>query len=830
MTMGTPDPVEMTTKLPSWVPRFSLVVPTYNVAAYIDAFFESVFAQTSKTQRFEVIIVDDGSTDNSGQIALAWAQRYPDQIRYIRQDKHGLSQARNTGLQAARGAWVSFPDPDDFLDLDYFRVMLEQTVVPHDNPLLMIVSKLLPYLEATGTSVDNHPLDYRFKDGLRYVDTSNMEDFIHLSSASCWFNRGTLMQHKLRFNSRVQPVFEDGHLVTKLIMLSPQCTIAVVPDAVYHYRKRADASSLVMGAKTTKGFYLDTVEYGYLDLMLFAKAKLGHVPAFVQRVCLYELQSRIKYLIGDDTRIDVLNAAEKTRFIALLECIFNDISLEIIQDFQIGRFDNQQRIALIARFKSAQAISPLLYAESFDARTGLARFSYYTGATQIPDVRLICDGQPLKLTSRSTQWTDFAGAPFLGQHRFYVRIPKTGVVRCQMGETDMQVRRIRWTLTEPLTYDGLAQFMRMAPTKGLSAEQRALRHKLEGGADTYAGSWLLMGTAMLAGADAPAVYRYLADAHKGQAIWFVLSVLSPDWGRLMAAGVRLLPYGSEAHAHALVQADMLITSCPDVAHHWPAGQVTYAGLGGVRIVVLPQHTTPPKTGIDYLCVPSLQVAEVLTGPDHVPRWFRDEILLTGYPRHEAITSVRPQAKTVLIVPDWMVDICREAGQNPYATGALNPTDIAQYRSFWEAFLQDDLLKQVLRDHKLKLRILGGWVLGQTHSQVEVMVPGEGPEVMRDAVARAGMVITDRLDVACDAAYQKRGSVLCRKTSDLPLPPQIALAQTVADVVTHIVTHYGPRQDDAKPTDFAPYFPQDDMVACARLVAALAKIDAVPDAV
>src|SRR5690554_6930860 len=92
--------------------KVSLIVPTYNVEPYIQEFLASVTSQTTGLRNLEVIIVDDGSTDRSGEIAQAWARRYPNTIRYIRQENKGLSGARNTGLNHATGDWVSFPDPD----------------------------------------------------------------------------------------------------------------------------------------------------------------------------------------------------------------------------------------------------------------------------------------------------------------------------------------------------------------------------------------------------------------------------------------------------------------------------------------------------------------------------------------------------------------------------------------------------------------------------------------------------------------------------------------------------------------------------------------------
>jgi glycosyltransferase involved in cell wall biosynthesis len=85
----------------------SVVVPTYNMARYLDDALESVFAQTRLPQ--EVIVVDDGSADETPVIV----QRWRDRIRYVRQEHAGVSAARNAGIRESSGAYIAFLDADD---------------------------------------------------------------------------------------------------------------------------------------------------------------------------------------------------------------------------------------------------------------------------------------------------------------------------------------------------------------------------------------------------------------------------------------------------------------------------------------------------------------------------------------------------------------------------------------------------------------------------------------------------------------------------------------------------------------------------------------------
>lgn len=97
--------------------RLSVVIPVYNVAEYLRACVTSVLTQ--EYQDYEVILVDDGSTDGlSGELCDVIAAEYPERIRVIHQENRGLGGARNTGLENARGEYLLFLDSDDTLTPD----------------------------------------------------------------------------------------------------------------------------------------------------------------------------------------------------------------------------------------------------------------------------------------------------------------------------------------------------------------------------------------------------------------------------------------------------------------------------------------------------------------------------------------------------------------------------------------------------------------------------------------------------------------------------------------------------------------------------------------
>lgn len=100
-------------------PKVSVIIPTYNRAHCVGEAIESVLSQTFRD--FELIVVDDGSTDNTQEVL----SKYGSAIRVIRQENSGVSAARNTGIKASRGEWVAFLDSDDLWEPEKLMVQME---------------------------------------------------------------------------------------------------------------------------------------------------------------------------------------------------------------------------------------------------------------------------------------------------------------------------------------------------------------------------------------------------------------------------------------------------------------------------------------------------------------------------------------------------------------------------------------------------------------------------------------------------------------------------------------------------------------------------------
>ncbi len=103
-------------------PLVSIIVPVYNAEKYLDACVNSVLSQTYS--QFEIVLVNDGSNDNSAQICKAFARNHPN-IVLINQENQGVSAARNAGMKQAKGQYITFLDADDTLPENALKALVE---------------------------------------------------------------------------------------------------------------------------------------------------------------------------------------------------------------------------------------------------------------------------------------------------------------------------------------------------------------------------------------------------------------------------------------------------------------------------------------------------------------------------------------------------------------------------------------------------------------------------------------------------------------------------------------------------------------------------------
>lgn len=127
----------------------SIIISVYNVEKYLEECLYSIFNQTYNN--IEIILVNDGSTDNSLNIINKYREKYSN-IVYIEQENKGLSEARNLGLRVAKGDYILYIDSDDYIDLNMLQLMIDK--IKKDNSDMVIIGHTEFYDDINGKDVN----------------------------------------------------------------------------------------------------------------------------------------------------------------------------------------------------------------------------------------------------------------------------------------------------------------------------------------------------------------------------------------------------------------------------------------------------------------------------------------------------------------------------------------------------------------------------------------------------------------------------------------------------------------------------------------------------
>lgn len=212
-------------------PMFSVIVPIYNVQRFLPLCIKSLTNQTFED--FEIICVNDGSTDGSRALLEQYAQADA-RITLINQENRGLGGARNTGVRAAKGDYLVFVDSDDWLALDALQKMSESV---KQNEADMYMFELSEFVDQT---MQLKPYDYlkRFA-GFEICNIKDIADRMFIAPSVCnkFYRRDFWLNNKLFFEEKVY--FEDIPVHTKSMILAQK--IAFCRHNLYYYRIRANS-------------------------------------------------------------------------------------------------------------------------------------------------------------------------------------------------------------------------------------------------------------------------------------------------------------------------------------------------------------------------------------------------------------------------------------------------------------------------------------------------------------------------------------------------------------------------------------------------------------
>ena len=224
--------------------KITIIVPVYNVEHYLDKCLDSLINQTYKN--LEIIVINDGSIDNSGIICQEYAQK-DNRIIYIEKENGGQSEARNMGLDRMTGSYVTFVDSDDWIELDYVEILYKkiteyQADIAVGNYYSFNETEGMYYFHIFGDSYHEKVYD-NVSIFENLYESQEMKSFALISVWGKLY-KADLVKH-LRFD--IGKLGEDGYLNQKIYLLAEKTIY--LNKGLYAYRQREGSSSRIWTEK-----------------------------------------------------------------------------------------------------------------------------------------------------------------------------------------------------------------------------------------------------------------------------------------------------------------------------------------------------------------------------------------------------------------------------------------------------------------------------------------------------------------------------------------------------------------------------------------------------
>ena len=404
-------------------PVITAISAVYNVAEYLPAYLASLDAQGAASDRVEVLLVSDGSPDESEQLIEAWLSTTSVRARLLRKENGGAGSARNLGLDHATGDWVSFPDPDDVLAPGYFRHLLDAADQAERDDAHIVAAKVLQFGEDPARAVDNHLLGYRYRGERRVVELEDHPTYFHAHVSSGLYRRAIVEEHGIRFDPRLRVAFDDATFAAEYALTFDRPRMLVAPEAHYLYRRRVDGSSLVgtMWSKPAK--YTEVPRYGYLRLLESRPV----APLWLQSLVMYDMEWFFREYLNPDSPNRRIDADTSAQFLSLLDAILERFDVDMLAAFPLHPIESEVRVALAVRKTGVLPWNEGVVRMAADGRAANVTFF---AASADDAVTVTQDARPVEPTRERRRPIEFYGEVFCERVTLEVPTDASIVIRC----------------------------------------------------------------------------------------------------------------------------------------------------------------------------------------------------------------------------------------------------------------------------------------------------------------------------------------------------------------------------------------------------------------
>lgn len=236
--------------------KISIIVPVYNVEKYIDKCLSSLYDQQLGKDKYEIIVVNDGTPDNSIEVVNKYIQCY-NNIRLVNQNNSGVSFARNVGIKNATGDFVIFVDPDDWIFANSLDILYDFLINNGDVEVL--------FLRSFSSNGKNEKYPWvNWLDENKYYTGKQVYDLGYLRGSVCGgvYKRSFLISNEIEFPLKIRNGEDSIFIILVMMYVKKMAFLNTKLYSVYERENSASRSldlERIYGFKTNIDYLLDVL-------------------------------------------------------------------------------------------------------------------------------------------------------------------------------------------------------------------------------------------------------------------------------------------------------------------------------------------------------------------------------------------------------------------------------------------------------------------------------------------------------------------------------------------------------------------------------------------
>lgn len=685
---------------------FSIVTANYNNSIFLEEFVESVTADFKENRDLlEVIIVDDGSTDDSRHELMRLREKYPEQIKvFFNKENKGVAYSRNKGLTYATKEWVCFFDVDDFVSDLFFR-NLDEWIENKDKNLALIFLKVIEYYE--NGSKKEHPLNYRFNDSNveSPVKIRNYQEITQSSTTSI-FRRDLIRSSNLLFDERIKVFFEDGKFELEYMLNNPEKFCGYFANGHYCYRKKMGPSSLSFNSWACKERYSTDLQYALEILDTYKSTE------YVKRKLFYELFWFVKYSINKPIRQYV----DPKLIDELFAKFYSSVQPLLFNSYNKCGYWHFYKVGLLGRYKKTRPYHNFLYIDDVNSKTGVITARSYSFFKDEECVQILQkNGSKIEVKLKKRVENQL-----FENHFVYANIYEINLKRIANRKEDLKSIEIQFISNGKaanIDAGGVRQYKYKASdiiknhtnkrygNKTIVNKCKRFFYSLLARFLKLKDAWLFMDRDVWADDSAEVLFKWVSKNHREINAIFAVNKDTPEYIRLKRMGLKVVPFGGLRYKAILNTCQFFISSHID----------NYQLKGLLKdkersfLYAFLQHGVIKddisgwlnRKQIDYFITSTRDEYKYIV-EDGPFKFTNNEVHLIGLPRHDLLEDRSSKEKPqIIIMPTWRqsLSICKAGSDEKLFNPEFPKSEFAQT---WKRFLHSEKLEEL---HDLGVKII-----------------------------------------------------------------------------------------------------------------------------